>query len=168
MVNASRITALMHWLQAGAPGPETFSEVVTEISGRLNAAGVPAAQVAVYKNMVHPELPAHLDHWTPGAGARISTFTSDIFTQTRWLGTPAQVCNSTGRTQIVTLGQAPEFDTHANSTTAAAIPINLYSHVFLLKPEESFRLSLFSSGLPMDRIDDVDRIGASFVRDRTT
>ena len=46
MANTSRITALMHWLQAGAPGPDSFLQVVAEIGGRLNAAGVPAAQVA--------------------------------------------------------------------------------------------------------------------------
>jgi adenylate cyclase len=100
----------MHWLQAGAPGSETFAEVVTEIGVRLNAAGIPAAQVGVYKTMIHPELPAHLNVWTAAAGTRILTYTPDVFTRSIWLGTPAQICISTGRTQIVTLGQAPEFD----------------------------------------------------------
>ncbi len=111
MVNASRITALMHWLQAGAPGPETHAEVVTEIGGRLNAAGVPAAQIGVYKTMIHPEVPARLDYWTPDAGTRVASYAPEIFGQAVWLGTPAQVCISTGRTQVITLGQAPEFDT---------------------------------------------------------
>jgi len=110
MPSESRLSALIHWLIAGAPGPESFPDLVGEIGQRLQAADLPVGQFGIYKTMLHPELPGRLDYWSPAVGTRTITLTPQQLREPMWIGTPAQVCQSSGRMVVCTPGEAPEFD----------------------------------------------------------
>jgi adenylate cyclase len=110
MASESRLSALIHWLIAGAPGPVSFSDLLGEIGQRLQAADLPVDEFGIYKTLIHPELPGRLDYWSPAAGPRTITLTPQQLQEPSWIGTPAQVCQSTGRMVVCTLGNAPEFD----------------------------------------------------------
>ena len=109
-VKTSRLTGLRHWLVAGAPGTQSYDEIVGEIGARLRAAGIPADQFGTYKTMVHPELPGRLDAWSPKSGSRRVLLTSDNLSSELWVGTPAEVCSTSGREVVYTLGADPQFD----------------------------------------------------------
>ena len=110
MPSESRLSALVHWLIAGAPGPDSFPDLVGEIGQRLQAAELSVDQFGIYKTMIHPELPGRLDYWSPAVGTRTITLTPQQLREPIWVGTPAQVCQSTGRMVVCTPGEAPEFD----------------------------------------------------------
>jgi adenylate cyclase len=111
MANESRLAALMHWMIAGAPGPNNFTELTSEIGRRLESADLPVDQFGIYKTMMHPELPGRLDYWTSAAGARSVMLTpKELREGENWIGTPPQVCQSSGRMLDYRFGDAPEFD----------------------------------------------------------
>ena len=115
MPNESRLSALIHWLIAGAPGPETFADLTAEIGQRLQAAGLPVDQFSIYKTMIHPELPGRLDYWSAAAGPRrVAINPRQLRESPEWIGTPAQVCQASGRMVVCTLGHDPEFDSRAD------------------------------------------------------
>ncbi len=112
MLDESKISALYHWLVAGAPGPDNFAELTSEIGRRLQSAHLPVDQFSTNKIMMHPELPGHLDYWTAAGGARNRAATpKQVREGDFWIGTPAQVCQSSGRMLVYTLGENPKFDT---------------------------------------------------------
>ena len=111
MLRWDRITSLSNWLAAGAPGPETFSDVVGEIAKRIKSAGMPLELFAIYKTMMHPELPGRLDLWTRKSGLKVYAGDQSMMNRDDlWMGTPAQVCMETGRAVIYMPGQNADFD----------------------------------------------------------
>ena len=111
MLRQDRISSLSNWLAAGAPGPERFDDVVCEIAKRIRSAGVPLELFAIYKTMMHPELPGRLDLWTAKSGLKVHIGDQDMMARNDlWVGTPAQVCMATGRAVVYTPGENPEFD----------------------------------------------------------
>ncbi|MEW9921966.1 adenylate/guanylate cyclase domain-containing protein [Marimonas sp. MJW-29] len=113
----SRLSALNSWLVAGAPGTEGFSEINAEIGRRLKAASLPADFFGIYKTLMHPELPGRFDYWTEAAGPRTSRLTPRQLKEGKqWIGTPGQVCSSTGRVLLYTFGNNPDFDIRPDMT----------------------------------------------------
>ena len=113
MLDETKLSALIHWLVAGAPGPDSFVDLTAEIGQKLQSAQLPVDQFATAKTMMHPELPGNLDHWTAAAGTRTINFTANELREDPiWIGTPTQVCQSSGRMVLCTLGEDPKFDRH--------------------------------------------------------
>lgn len=111
MLDESKLTALIHWLVAGAPGPDQIGELTSELGRRLQSADLPVDLLSIYKTMLHPELPGRLDYWTAAAGPRLIRYGQDqLFDSDRWSGVPPQVCQSSERMLVYTLGEDPKFD----------------------------------------------------------
>lgn len=170
MSNNTRLNALINWLQAGAPGPESWSEVVAEVGRRMNAAELPVDQIAIYKTLINPELPAHLDYWNVQTGAKVKTYSPDIFAGgTEWYGAPAQICMTTGRALICTLGEAPQFDDREDIKSLKA---RGYTQLFYLPLHSRYTPSLNVVGFLTKRtggfatadIDALNRLQAPIAR----
>ena len=111
MIVTNKITALTNWLIAGAPPKQSFSELVAEIGRRLVASGLHVDQFGLYEVMIHPDMPAHYYYWTKGGGARRIVESSDFLrSKELWIGGPAEVCMSSGRLVVHSLGTHPPFD----------------------------------------------------------
>jgi adenylate cyclase len=112
-VDETRLSALIHWLVAGAPGPNNFAELTAEIGRKLQSSQLPVDQFATYKTMMHPELPGNLDYWSASGGVRTMSFTStEMQSNPIWIGTPPQVCHSSGRMVLCSIGEDAKFDEH--------------------------------------------------------
>ena len=111
MIDSGKIAALANWLIAGAPPKQSFSDLVGEIGRRLVAAGLQADHFALYSVMIHPEMPGQFYYWTKAGGSRHMVFsTAFVKNSDAWIGTPPQVCMTSGRLVVHTLGSAPDFD----------------------------------------------------------
>ena len=137
MPSESRLSALVHWLIAGAPGPDSFPDLVGEIGKRLQAADLPVDQLGIYKTTIHPELPGRLDYWSPAAGPRTRTLTPKQLRESSWwIGSPPQVCQATGRMVICTFGDAPKFD---NRTDMQDLKARGYTQFVCLPSDPAMR-----------------------------
>ena len=46
LLDETKLSALIHWLVAGAPGPDSYTELTAEIGRKLQAAQLPVDQFA--------------------------------------------------------------------------------------------------------------------------
>jgi adenylate cyclase len=120
MVDSDKVVALTNWLTAGAPPSREFSDLVAEIGQRIVSAGISVDQFGIYVAMLHSELPGRLTYWTAAGGSRLVMLTPEqLRSSDSWIGTPAEVCQKTGRMVVYTLGSAPEFDAREDSQALA-------------------------------------------------
>lgn len=176
----SRISGLRHWLVAGAPGSQSYSETIAEVGARLRAAGIPIDQFGTYKTMVHPELPGRLDAWSPKAGVRQVLLTSEHLSEEMWVGSPAHRCSSTGREVLYTIGKDPDFDSRADQKR---LGLRGYTQVVCLPLHSSYtplcNVASFSTkaagGFPVETIDalrdlqaPISRVTESFILHKST
>src|ERR1700726_319583 len=66
------ITAIADWLVDGARSAVQPQEVLSQLSERLVACGIPLWRVAVFVNTLHPQIIGRRFIWRPGADVEIS------------------------------------------------------------------------------------------------
>ncbi len=111
MIDASRVTAIINWLMAGAPPRQNFPDLVDQVGKRLRAAGLGVDMVGVYHMLIHPEMPGRFNFWTrQQAGQSVSITPEQITQGTMWLGSAAEACMTSGRLVLHNHGAHPAWD----------------------------------------------------------
>lgn len=111
MVVPDKIEALINWLVAGAPPRQSFKALVGEMGQRIVGTGLPANQISLHRQLLHPEMPGQFSYWTPTGGSRELTMAADQFqTYEGWVGSAAEECMTSERMVVHTLGTEPRFE----------------------------------------------------------
>jgi adenylate cyclase len=120
VIDASRVTALINWLMAGAPPRQSITDLAAQVAKRLRAAGLPVDLLGLYQLLIHPEMPGRYTYWTEELGAQSMHGSRDELSQgTSWPGSPAEACLTSGRLVVHTHGSTPAYDDRPDSRTTA-------------------------------------------------
>ena len=120
MIDASRITALINWLMAGAPPRQGITDLAAQVAKRLRAAGLPLDLLGLYQLLIHPEMPGRYTYWTEALGAQSMHGSRNELSQgTSWPGSPAEACLTSGRLVVHTHGNTPAYDDRPDSRLTA-------------------------------------------------
>jgi len=115
MTQLNKFEAIANWLTAGAPPHTEFNEILEDCARRLTASGMPLDRFGVYDTMIHPQLPGNLTYWTPRGGVKVHVADLATLHGPDWIGSPAQICMTTGRLVRHLIGKAPKFDAYSDA-----------------------------------------------------
>src|SRR6516162_331813 len=91
------IRAIADWLIDGARSAPLPQQVLSQLSERLVACGIPLWRVAVFVNTLHPQIIGRRFIWLPGAGVEISEGGFGLLDTPEFLETPVARVYATGR-----------------------------------------------------------------------
>ena len=122
MIDASRVTALINWLMAGAPPRQSITDLAAQVAKRLRAAGLPLDHFGLYQLLIHPEMPGRYTYWTEALGGQSMSGTREQLSEGKsWRGSPAEACMLNGRLLVHDHGATPLYDDRPEGESVIAL-----------------------------------------------